>query len=81
MFKVPVIVIGMVVGYVIGAILIAFGVAVLYEIFSGSSTGLQIVYYPAAGTILLIIGGGVCYGVYESGKSKKRVPDTDSRSS
>ncbi len=62
----------MIVGYTIGAILIAFGLAVLYQIFSGSSTGLQNVYYPAVGTVLLIIGAGVCYGGYTPGKSKPK---------
>ena len=52
----------MVVAYVIGSILIAFGIAILHKIFSGSSTGLQNVYYPFTGILLLIIGAWVCYG-------------------
>jgi len=39
----------MVAGYVIGVILIASGLAVLYKIFSGSSIDLQIIYYPFVG--------------------------------
>lgn len=62
----------MIVGYTIGAILIAFGLAILYEIFSGTSTGPQIVYYPAVGTVLIIIGAGVCYGGYMSGRSRSK---------
>jgi len=60
----------MIVGYTIGAILIAFGLAILYEIFSGTYTAPQIVYYPAVGTVLIIIGAGVCYGAYMSGRSR-----------
>jgi hypothetical protein len=52
----------MVVGLVIGSILIAFGIAVLHKIFTGSSTGLQNVYHPFIGILLLIIGAWVCYG-------------------
>jgi hypothetical protein len=52
----------MVVGLVIGSILIAFGIAVLHKIFTGSYTGLQNVYYPFIGILLLIIGAWVCYG-------------------
>ena len=52
----------MVVAYVIGSILIAFGIAILHKIFSGSSTDLQNVYYPFTGILLLIIGAWVCYG-------------------
>ena len=52
----------MVVAYVIGSILIAFGIAILHKIFSGSSAGLQNVYYPFTGILLLIIGAWVCYG-------------------
>ena len=40
--------------YIVGAILIAFGIAVLSRI--GSLTSSQIVYYPTVGTILFIIG-------------------------
>ena len=52
----------MVVGYVIGSILIAFGIAIVHKIFSGSSIGFQNVYYPFTGILLLIIGAWVCYG-------------------
>jgi hypothetical protein len=61
---------GMIVGYTIGAILIVFGLMFLYQIFTGSTTGLQMVSYPAIGIVLLIIGAGVCYGGYTSAKSK-----------
>jgi len=71
------IIIDMVVGYVIGAILIAFGVAVLYKTFSGFSTDLQIVYYPFLGISLLVMGAWVCYG-YASGNSKKLELDSNS---
>ena len=40
----------MVVSYVIGAILIAFGLAVIYESYSGTLTTIRIYYYPAIGT-------------------------------
>ena len=63
----------MVVSYVIGAILIAFGLAVIYESYSGTLTTIQIYYYPAIGTVLIIIGAGVCYAGYISGKSKNPV--------
>ena len=51
----------MVVSYVIGAILIAFGLTVIYESYSGTLTTIRIYYYPAIGTVLIIIGAGVCY--------------------
>lgn len=70
----------MIVGYTIGAILIVFGLAVLYQIFTGSTTGLQRVSYPTIGIVLLIIGAGVCFGVYTPDKSKNRLLDTDSPS-
>ena len=59
----------MVVAYVIGSILIAFGIAILHKIFSGSSTGLQNVYYPFTGILLLIIGAWVCYGYMAAGSA------------
>ncbi|MGB8153871.1 MAG: hypothetical protein WCF97_08135 [Nitrososphaeraceae archaeon] len=37
---------GKFVGYTIGAILIAFGVIALYQIFTATTTGWQIVSYP-----------------------------------
>ena len=46
----------MVVSYVIGAILTAFGLAVIYESYSGTLTTIRIYYYPAIGTVLIIIG-------------------------
>jgi hypothetical protein len=67
----------MVVGYVIGSIFIAFGIAVLHKIFTGSSTGLENVYYPFVGVVLVVMGGWACYG-YASGKSKNLELDTDS---
>jgi hypothetical protein len=55
----------MVVSYVIGAILIAFGLVVIYESYSGTLTTIGIYYYPAIGTVLIIVGAGVCYaGLY-----------------
>ena len=69
----------MVVGYVIGATLIAFGVAVLYKIFSGTSIGFQLVYYPFVGILTLIMGAWVCYG-YAYGKSKNLKLDSNSPS-
>jgi hypothetical protein len=69
----------MVVGYVIGPILIAFGLVIFYKIFSASSTGSQIVYYPFVGMVLVIMGAWVCYG-YASGKSKNLKLDADSPS-
>ena len=75
----PVILVCMAVGYTIGSILIAFGLAVLYKIFTGSSTVSQIVYYPFVGIVLLIMGAWVCYG-YMSNSSKNRKLDTDSHS-
>jgi hypothetical protein len=50
--------------YTIGAILIAFGVIALYQIFTATTTGWQNVSYPAIGIVMLIIGACVCYGVY-----------------
>ena len=46
----------MVVSYVIGAILIVFGLAVIYESYSGTLSTIRIYYYPAIGTVLIIIG-------------------------
>jgi hypothetical protein len=63
----------MVVSYVIGAILVAFGLAVIYESYSGTLTTIRIYYYPAIGTVLIIIGAGVCYAGYMSDKSKNPV--------
>jgi prolipoprotein diacylglyceryltransferase len=60
----------MVVSYVIGAILAAFGLAVIYESYSGILTTIRIYYYPALGTVLIIIGARVCYAAYMLGKSK-----------
>jgi hypothetical protein len=68
------------VGYVIGAILLAFGLVVLYQIFTGSTTGLQMVSYPTIGIVLLIIGACVCFGVYRPDESKNRILDKDSPS-
>ena len=59
----------MAVRYVIGAILIVFGLAVIYESYSGTLMAILIYYYPAIGTVLIIIGAGVCYAGYMSGKS------------
>ena len=53
--------------YIVGAILIAFGIAVLSRI--GSLTSSQIVYDPTVGTILFIIGAALCYAEYTSNKS------------
>ena len=64
------------VSYVIGAILLAFGLVVLYQIFTGSITGLQMVSYPTIGIVLLIIGVCVCFGVYGPEESKNRILDT-----
>jgi hypothetical protein len=46
----------MVVSYVIGAILIAFGLAVIYESYSGTLTTIRIYYYPAIGTVFKSLG-------------------------
>jgi hypothetical protein len=70
----------MIVGYTIGAILIVFGLVVLYQIFTGSTTGLQMVSYPTIGIVLLIVGACVCYGVYKPNESKNPISDTDSPS-
>ena len=43
----------MIIGYTIGAILSAFGIIVLYQIFTGSTTGWQNVSYPTIGIVLL----------------------------
>ena len=67
--------------YIVGAILIAFGIAVLSRI--GSLTSSQIVYYPTVGTILFIIGAALCYAEYTSNKSGKcdpiSQPNTDKK--
>jgi hypothetical protein len=67
-------------GYTIGAILMAFGLAVLYQIFTATTTGWQNVSYPAIGIVMLIIGACVCYGVYTPDESKNPILDTDSPS-
>ena len=64
------------VNYIVGAILIAFGIAVLSQI--GSLTSSQMVYYPFVGTSLFIIGTVLCYAEYTSGRSKNLRLDTDS---
>jgi hypothetical protein len=71
---------GKFVGYTIGAILIAFGVIALYQIFTATTTGWQNVSYPAIGIVMLIIGACVCYGVYTPDESKNPILDTDSSS-
>ena len=63
----------MVVSYGIGAILIAFGLAAIYESYSGTLTTIRIYYYPAIGTVLIIIGAGVSYAGYMSDKSKNPI--------
>lgn len=70
----------MIVGYTIGALLIVFGLAILYQIFTGSTTGLQTVSYPPIGIVLLIVGTFVCYGVYTPNESENPTLDTDSPS-
>ena len=70
----------MIVGYTIGAIGIVFGLVVLYQIFTGSTRGLQMVSYPTIGIVLLIVGACVCYGVYTPNESKNPISDTDSPS-
>ena len=67
-------------GYTIGAILIAFGVIALYQIFTATTTGWQNVSYPAIGIVMLIIGSCVCYGVYTPDESKNPILDIDSPS-
>ena len=67
-------------GYTIGAILIAFGVIALYQIFTATTTGWQNVSYPAIGIVMLIFGACVCYGVYTPDVSKNPILDTDSPS-
>ena len=62
--------------YIVGAILIAFGIAVLSQI--GSLTSSQMVYYPFVGTCLFVIGTVLCYVEYTSDKSKNLRLDTDS---
>ena len=71
---------GKFVGYTIGAIIIAFGVITLYQIFTATTTGWQNVSYPAIGIVMLIIGACVCYGVYNPDESKNPILDTDSPS-
>jgi uncharacterized membrane protein HdeD (DUF308 family) len=66
--------------YTIGAILIAFGVIALYQIFTATTTAWQNVSYPAIGIVMLIIGACVCYGVYTHDESKNPILDTDSPS-
>ena len=67
---------GMIIGYTIGAILSAFGIIVLHQIFTGSTTGWQNVSYPTIGIVLLIVGAFVCYGVYMPDESENP-RDTD----
>ena len=62
--------------YIVGAILISFGIAVLSQ--TGSLTSSQMVYYPFAGASLFIIGTVLCYVEYTSDKSKNLRLDTDS---
>ena len=54
--------------YIVGAILIAFGIAVLSQ--TGLLTSSQTVYYPFVGTSLFIIGTVLCYVEYTSGDLK-----------
>ena len=63
--------------YIVGAILIVFGIAVLSQ--TGMLTSSQMVYYPFVGTSLFIIGVVLCYVEY-SGRSKNLRLDTDSPS-
>jgi hypothetical protein len=70
----------MIVGYTIGAVIIVFGLAILYQIFTGSTTGLQMVSYPTIGIVLLIVGIFVCYGVYTPNESESPILDTNSPS-
>ena len=64
--------------YVVAAILIAFGIAVLSQ--TRLLTSSQMVYYPFIGTSLFIIGVVLCYVEYTSGRSKNLRFDTDSPS-
>ena len=64
--------------YIVGAILIALGIAVLSQ--TGLLTSSQMVYYPFVGTSLFIIGVVLCYVEYTSDKSKNLRLDTDSPS-
>ena len=48
--------------YIVGAILIVFGIAVLSQ--TGLLTSSQMVYYPFVGTSLFIIGVVLCYVEY-----------------
>ncbi|MGB8165670.1 MAG: hypothetical protein WCF14_11755 [Nitrososphaeraceae archaeon] len=52
--------------YIVGAILIALGIAVLSQ--TGLLTSSQMVYYPSVGTILFITGEVFCYVEYSSDK-------------
>jgi hypothetical protein len=54
--------------YIVAAILIAFGIAVLSQ--TGLLTSSQLVYYPFVGTSLFIIGVVLCYVEYTSDKPK-----------
>ncbi|MGA7009652.1 MAG: hypothetical protein WB612_07930 [Nitrososphaeraceae archaeon] len=54
--------------YILGAVLIAFGIAVFSQ--TGLLTSSQMVYYPTIGTILFITGVVFCYVEYTSDKSK-----------
>ena len=67
--------------YIVGAILIALGIAVLSQ--TGLLTSSQMVYYPFVGTSLFIIGAVLYYVEYTSGRYKnprlERL-DTDSPS-
>jgi hypothetical protein len=71
---------GKFVGYTIGAILIAFGVIDLYQIFTATTTGWQNLSYAAIAIVMLIIGACICYGVYTPDESKNPILDTDSPS-
>ncbi|MGA7977401.1 MAG: hypothetical protein WB975_09210 [Nitrososphaeraceae archaeon] len=64
--------------YIVGAILIALGIAVLSQ--TGLLTSSQMVYYPFVGASLSIIGTMLCYVEYTSDKSKNLRLDTDSPS-
>ena len=54
--------------YIVGAILIAFGIAVLSQ--TGLLTSSQMAYYSTVGTILFIIGVALCYVEYTSHRPK-----------
>ncbi|MGB8153594.1 MAG: hypothetical protein WCF97_06730 [Nitrososphaeraceae archaeon] len=64
--------------YILGAVLIAFGIAVLSQ--TGLLTSSQMVYYPFVGTSLFIIGAVLYYVEYTSGRYKNLRLDTDSPS-